>query len=96
MTRVGMRLFSIIVSLAGATESPESVAQPVEENAAEKLPAEDQTAVDEQPSAEFLRFLGRYQTSDGEFVDPMQLESASLPGQQPMHSEDENAGDDHD
>lgn len=44
--------------------------------------AETKTATkdnDELPSAEFLEYLGGFETEDGQWIDPMQLEQVSIP-----------------
>lgn len=37
--------------------------------------AEEQTSTETMPSMEFLEFLGEWETEDGEWIDPVELES---------------------
>ena len=40
--------------------------------------AEEQTADKEMPSADFLEFLGEWETIDGEWIDPVVLENEEI------------------
>ena len=59
--------------------------------AAEEVHAPAPEAVLPPPSLELLEYLGRYEDSDGEFMDPMLLEE---PLGTPQRRDDENRHDD--
>ena len=40
--------------------------------------AEEQTVEKESPSMEFLEFLGEWETTDGEWIDPVVLENEEI------------------
>ena len=42
----------------------------------------------EMPSPEFLEFLGDWETEDGEWIDPEELEQISLTGQEKEYDDD--------
>jgi len=62
--------------LASASVGAQSSgAEGTDSEAKTKSPAADETSV----SMEFLEFLGTWETSDGEWVDPTEVQSADWP-----------------
>ncbi len=51
--------------------------------------ARDSSEDTEMPSLEFLEFLGHWETDDGEWIDPEELEQIVLTDQEQEKSEDE-------
>ena len=52
--------------------------------------AREKSEESEMPSLEFLEFLGDWETEDGEWIDPEELEQIALSDQEQETNEDEN------
>ena len=49
----------------------------------------------EPPSMELLEFLAEFETEDGEWIDPQELEQMNLPGETPSAPEESEDDADH-
>ena len=77
----GKARFGATVLLLGLLSSPAFAQEPGQ--------VRESTEESEMPSLEFLEFLGDWETEDGEWIDPEELEQIALTTQEQKEYEDE-------